>query len=86
MFWFVFSVRYSSAKAEPRSNEKVIGEEVVGKERRQTGLSAVCKESGVRHPGATYVVDFAIRLVMFVVNLPNGEVLLLGEIQITEGL
>ena len=47
MFSFAFSVRYSSAKAEPRSKEKAIGEEV-GKERRQAGLSAACKESRVR--------------------------------------
>ena len=31
-------------------------------------------------------VDFAIRLVIFVLNLPDRQVLLLGEIQITEGL
>ena len=75
MFSFAFSVRYSSAKAEPRSNEKAIGEEV-GKERRQTGLSAACKKSRVQQPGATYVVDFAIGLVIFVLNLSDGEVLL----------
>ena len=32
------------------------------------------------------LVDFAIRLVIFVLNLPDGQVLFLGEIQITEGL
>ena len=34
------------------------------------------------------LVDFAIRLVIFVLNLPNGQVLFFGhgEIQITEGL
>ena len=32
------------------------------------------------------LVDFAIGLVIFVLNLPNGQVLFLGEIQITEGL
>ena len=32
------------------------------------------------------LVDFAIGLVIFVFNLPNGQVLFLGEIQITEGL
>ena len=32
------------------------------------------------------LVDFAIGLVMFVLNLPDGQVLLFGEIQITEGL
>ena len=30
------------------------------------------------------LVDFAIGLVIFVLNLPNGQVLLFGEIQITE--
>ena len=32
------------------------------------------------------LVDFAILLVIFVLNLPNGQVLFFGEIQITEGL
>ena len=32
------------------------------------------------------LVDFAIGLVFFVLNLPNGQVLFWGEIQITEGL
>ena len=32
------------------------------------------------------LVDFAIGLVVFVLNLPNGQVLFLKEIQITEGL
>ena len=32
------------------------------------------------------LVDFAIGLVIFVLNLPDGEVLFFGEIQITEGL
>ena len=32
------------------------------------------------------LVDFAIRLVSFVLNLPDGHVLFFGEIQITEGL
>ena len=31
------------------------------------------------------LVDFAIGLVIFVLNLPNGQVLFFGEIQITEG-
>ena len=34
-----------------------------------------------RSPG---LVDFAIGLVIFVLNLPNGQVLFLGEIQIAE--
>ena len=32
------------------------------------------------------LVDVAIRLVIFVLNLPDGQVLFFGEIQITEGL
>ena len=32
------------------------------------------------------LVDFAIGLVIFILNLPDGQVLFLGEIQITEGL
>ena len=32
------------------------------------------------------LVDFAIGLVIFVLNLFNGQVLFFGEIQITEGL
>ena len=32
------------------------------------------------------LVDFAIELVIFVLNLPDGQVLFFGEIQITEGL
>ena len=32
------------------------------------------------------LVDFAIGLVIFVLNLPNGQVKFLGEIQITKGL
>ena len=32
------------------------------------------------------LVDFAIRLVIFVLNLPEEQVLFIGEIQITEGL
>ena len=32
------------------------------------------------------LVDFAIRLVIFVPNLPDGQVLFFWEIQITEGL
>ena len=33
-----------------------------------------------------WLVDFAIALVIFVLNLPNGQVLCVGENQITEGL
>ena len=32
------------------------------------------------------LVDFAIGLVIFVLNLPDGQVLSFGEIQFTEGL
>ena len=32
------------------------------------------------------LVDFAIGLVIFVLNLPNRQVLFFGEIQITKGL
>ena len=32
------------------------------------------------------LVDFAIRLVIFFLNLPDGHVFFGGEIQITEGL
>ena len=32
------------------------------------------------------LVDFAVGLVIFVLNLPDGQVLFFGEIQITEGL
>ena len=32
------------------------------------------------------LVDFAIGLVIFALNLPDGQVLFFGEIQITEGL
>ena len=32
------------------------------------------------------LVDFAIRLVIFVLSLPDGQVLFFWEIQITEGL
>ena len=32
------------------------------------------------------LVDFTIRLVIFVLNLCDGQVLFFGEIQITEGL
>ena len=33
-----------------------------------------------------WLVDFAIGVVVFVLNLPDGQVLFSGEIQITEGL
>ena len=33
-----------------------------------------------------WLVNFAIALVIFVLNLPNGQVLFFGENQITEGL
>ena len=86
MFSLVFSVRYSSAKAEPRSNEKAIGRRWGRKEDRQVSQQHAKKVVSHSPPGTTYVVDFAIGLVIFVLNFGDGEVLLLGEIQITEGL
>ena len=45
---------------------------------------AACKESRVRYsPG---LVDFTVGLVIFVLNLPDGQVFVFFEIQITEGL
>ena len=32
------------------------------------------------------LVDFAIEVVIFVLNLPHGQVLFFGEIQVAEGL
>ena len=43
----------------------------------------VCKESRVRLLGAS---GFCFGLVIFVLNLPDGQVLFSGENQITEGL
>ena len=37
-------------------------------------------------PDSLGLVDFAIRLVIFVLNLSNAKVLFFGDIQITEGL
>ena len=37
-------------------------------------------------PDSPGLMDFAIGLVVFVLNLPDGKVLFFGEIQITEGL
>ena len=42
-----------------------------------------CKKIVSNSPG---LVDFAIGLVIFVLNLPDGQVVFWGEIQITEGL
>ena len=36
--------------------------------------------------GSLGLVDFATGVVIFVLNLPDGQVLFFGEIQITEGL
>ena len=47
------------------------------------GVNQRAKKAVSDSPGP---VDFAIGLVMFVLNLPDGQVLLFGEIQITEGL
>ena len=43
---------------------------------------AACKEIVSESPG---LVDFSIGPAIFVLNLPDGQVLFLGEIQITEG-
>ena len=49
-----------------------------------TNRFPVCRESHVRQPGTS---GFCYRAnVFFVLNLPNRQVLFLGEIQITEGL
>ena len=37
-------------------------------------------------PDSPGLMDFAIGLVVFVLNLSDGQVLFFGEIQITEGL
>ena len=37
-------------------------------------------------PDSLGQVDFAIGLVIFVLNLPDRQVLFFGEIQVTEGL
>ena len=37
-------------------------------------------------PDSPRQVDFAIGLVIFVLNLPDRQVLFFGEIQVTEGL
>ena len=38
------------------------------------------------YPIARWLVDFAIGLAIFVLNLPDRQVLFFGEIQVTEGL
>ena len=48
-----------------------------------TNIIQRAKKVGSDSPG---LVDFAIGLVIFVLNLPDGQVLFFGEIQITEGL
>ena len=48
-----------------------------------THLPQCTKEVVSDSPG---LVDFAIGLLIFVLNLPDGQVLFLGEIHITEGL
>ena len=53
------------------------------RDRAKEGEVSACKESVSDSPG---LVDFAIGLVIFVLNLPDGRVLFFGEIQITEGL
>ena len=50
----------------------------------KTSLNHQCAKKVVSDsPG---LGDFAIGLVMFVLNLPDRQVLFFGEIQVTEGL
>ena len=69
------------------AKERRVGGEKCAREREKPPFfspqSPACKESRVRQPG---LVDFATGLVFFVLNLPDGQVLFFGEIQITEGL
>lgn len=50
------------------------------------GLGLIITEVGQRAKKVVGLVDFPIRLMMFVLNLPDGQVLFFGEIQITEEL
>ena len=55
----------------------------VNRMQRLTGMHLSLVISGTCSPR---LVDFAIRLVNSVVNLPDGQVLAFGEIQITQVL
>ena len=57
------------------SLKTVLREKYISKQRAKKALSD--------SPG---LVNLAVGLVTFVLNLPDGQVLVLGEIQITEGL
>ena len=61
--------------------------------RRLVSLKTLLREKYISKQRAKKVlsdspglVDLAVRLVTFVLNLPDGQVLFWGEIQITEGL
>ena len=55
-----------------------IQKKLMSNECLQRAKKVLCDSAGL--------VDFANRLVIFVLNLPNGQVLFFGEIQTTEGL
>ena len=57
------------------SLKRLLREKYISKQRAKKVLSD--------SPG---LVNLAVGLVTFVLNLPDGQVLFLGEIQITEGL
>ena len=52
----------------------------VNRMQRLTGMHLSLVMTGTCSPR---LVDFAVRLVNFVLNLPDGQVLAFGEIQIT---
>ena len=52
-----------------------------GHTRAKIELLTMCKEIRVREPGAS---GFCYWLVIFVLNLPDRQVLFFGEIQITD--
>ena len=58
-------------------------EEGENKNRETNRYSPAAKKVMSDSPG---LMDFAIRLVIFVLNLPDGQELFFWEIQITEGL
>ena len=57
--------------------------DVTGRVAQESSFNSMQRKSYEIAPG---LVNFAIGLVIFVLNLPDGQVLFLGEIQITEGL
>ena len=54
--------------------------------RRQNLVPEKCQRAKKVMFDSPGLVDFAIGLVIFVLNLPDGQLLFFGEIQITEGL